>query len=96
MIRANARIDQRHNWDSVWCVVFALSARECALAPHARNGTQLSALSYPLPATPRPSLRPPPPPRVRRWEWPLNLRGILYYSIPRDHGHTEMVYLLGE
>ena len=47
MIRANARIDQRHHWDSVW------------------------------------------------WEWPLNLRGILYYSLEKQHGHTEMVYLLG-
>ena len=47
MVRANARIDQRHNWDSVW------------------------------------------------WEWPLNLRGILYYSLELKHGYTEMVYLLG-
>ncbi len=47
MVRANARIDQRHNWDSVW------------------------------------------------WEWPLNLRGILYYSLEKKHGHTELVYLLG-
>jgi len=49
MVRANARIDQRHNWDSVW------------------------------------------------WEWPLNLRGVLYYG-PIDlegDGLQTLVYLLG-
>jgi dolichyl-phosphate-mannose--protein O-mannosyl transferase len=51
MLSANARIDQRHHWESVW------------------------------------------------WEWPLNLRGILYYSQTIDSGPmsgmTKTVYLLG-
>lgn len=29
------------------------------------------------------------------WEWPLNLRGILYYSMNREHTYSESVYLLG-
>ncbi|RYY38594.1 hypothetical protein EON62_00340 [archaeon] len=47
MVRSNAGIDVRHNWETVW------------------------------------------------WEWPLNLRGILYYSVDRGHTYTEGVYLLG-
>ena len=30
------------------------------------------------------------------YEWPLNLRGLLYYSKDREHGFTESVYLIGE
>ena len=29
------------------------------------------------------------------WEWPLNLRGILYYSKDAGHTYTASVYLLG-
>jgi dolichyl-phosphate-mannose--protein O-mannosyl transferase len=29
------------------------------------------------------------------WEWPLNLRGILYYSQEAGSGYSELVYLLG-
>ena len=47
MLSANARIDVRHNWESVW------------------------------------------------WEWPLNLRGILYYSLDKGNTYTQTVYLLG-
>jgi dolichyl-phosphate-mannose-protein mannosyltransferase len=51
MLSANARIDQRHNWESTW------------------------------------------------HEWPLNLRGILYYSHTEDKGpeagSTGTIYLLG-
>lgn len=47
MVRANAGILERHNWDSVW------------------------------------------------WEWVLNLRGVLYYSVDAKHTYTEGVYLLG-
>jgi dolichyl-phosphate-mannose-protein mannosyltransferase len=47
MLSANARITQRHHWDSVW------------------------------------------------YEWPLNLRGVLYYSKDLGHTYTATVYLLG-
>lgn len=47
MLSANARITQRHHWESYW------------------------------------------------WEWPLNLRGILYYSRDMGHSYTQSVYLLG-
>ena len=47
MLAANARIELRHNWESLW------------------------------------------------WEWPLNLRGLLYYSKDMGDGKTQMVYLLG-
>lgn len=30
------------------------------------------------------------------YEWPLNLRGILYYSVDKGHSYTAGVYLLGE
>jgi dolichyl-phosphate-mannose-protein mannosyltransferase len=29
------------------------------------------------------------------WEWPLNIRGVLYYSKAAGHTYTESVYLLG-
>jgi dolichyl-phosphate-mannose--protein O-mannosyl transferase len=47
MLRANARIDVRHNWESYW------------------------------------------------YEWPLNLRGLLYYSKDQENTYTRTVYLLG-
>jgi dolichyl-phosphate-mannose-protein mannosyltransferase len=47
MIRANARIEQRHAWESYW------------------------------------------------YEWPINARGILYYSQDAGFGYTSSVYLLG-
>ncbi|RYG55848.1 hypothetical protein EON66_04335 [archaeon] len=47
MLNANARIEQRHHWDSYW------------------------------------------------WEWPLNMRGVLYYSKPDTNAKSVLVYLLG-
>ena len=47
MLAANARIELRHNWESLW------------------------------------------------WEWPLNLRGLLYFSKDMGEGRTQTVYLLG-
>lgn len=47
MLNANARIEQRHHWDSYW------------------------------------------------WEWPLNMRGVLYYSKQDVNARSVLVYLLG-
>jgi dolichyl-phosphate-mannose--protein O-mannosyl transferase len=50
MLAANARIELRHNWESVW------------------------------------------------WEWPGNLRGLLYYSkdlVQHGIAHSKLIYLLG-
>jgi hypothetical protein len=37
------------------------------------------------------------PPRIaRRYEWMLNLRGLLYYSYDQKHTYTQGMYLIGE
>jgi hypothetical protein len=92
MLRANARIDQRHNWDSVWCVLACKHVRPLRVSAHSRTSI----------ARPRPPTSPLSPVwvwrRARRWEWILDLRGILYYSreAPGVPGYRQTVYLLGE
>jgi hypothetical protein len=68
MIRANAGINVRHNWESWWYV-----ASVCCV----HNVYELAMGCH-------------------RHEWPLNLRGILYYSKDMGHTYTSTIYLLGE
>lgn len=99
MLRANSRIDQRHQWDSVWCVPES-SPPQHPLYWCQRFGRR--AQEQPPRALPGVQAELPPSPHLPcatcRWQWILNARGILYYSrpVPDVPGYVETVYLLGE